>query len=159
MLISMVTAGLPSNCFSLFSLDHAGGYLGCGHGHKGHPGRPHWSCCGKFTEKSECTWAGGQSGPWSLLRTVAFWWLPGSMVKAVASTASGHQRTTDLNSEETDRIKDKVPYVIPSNPKISLWVIHWWYMWAIRYQRPHYTCLLGQRSLQGGGGNQLSGLS
>ncbi|XP_004714924.1 tripartite motif-containing protein 45 [Echinops telfairi] len=48
-----------------------GGYLGCGHGHKGHPGRPHWSCCGKFTEKSECTWTGGQSAPRSLLRTVA----------------------------------------------------------------------------------------
>ncbi|XP_006874869.1 PREDICTED: tripartite motif-containing protein 45 isoform X2 [Chrysochloris asiatica] len=48
-----------------------GGYLGCGHGHKGHPGRPHWSCCGKLTEKSECTWAGGQSAPRSLLRTVA----------------------------------------------------------------------------------------
>ncbi|XP_004853874.1 tripartite motif-containing protein 45 isoform X3 [Heterocephalus glaber] len=48
-----------------------GGYLGCGHGHKGHPGRPHWSCCGKFTEKSECTCTGGQSTPRSLLRTVA----------------------------------------------------------------------------------------
>ncbi|KAF6076214.1 tripartite motif containing 45 [Phyllostomus discolor] len=48
-----------------------GGYLGCGHGHKGHPGRPHWSCCGKFTEKSECTWAGGQNAARSLLRTVA----------------------------------------------------------------------------------------
>uniref|UniRef100_A0A2K6UUP5 RING-type E3 ubiquitin transferase n=1 Tax=Saimiri boliviensis boliviensis TaxID=39432 RepID=A0A2K6UUP5_SAIBB len=48
-----------------------GGYLGCGHGHKGHPGRPHWSCCGKFNEKSECTWTGGQSAPRSLLRTVA----------------------------------------------------------------------------------------
>lgn len=71
-LISMVTAGLPSNgCFSVFSLDHAGGYLGCGHGHKGHPGRPHWSCCGKFTEKSECMWTGGQGAPRSLLRTVA----------------------------------------------------------------------------------------
>ncbi|XP_051021642.1 tripartite motif-containing protein 45 isoform X2 [Acomys russatus] len=49
----------------------AGGYLGCGHGHKGHPGRPHWSCCGKFIEKSECTYTGGQSAPRSLLRTVA----------------------------------------------------------------------------------------
>lgn len=48
-----------------------GGYLGCGHGHKGHPGRPHWSCCGKFAEKSECTWAGEQNTPRSLLRTVA----------------------------------------------------------------------------------------
>ncbi|XP_025767877.1 tripartite motif-containing protein 45 isoform X2 [Puma concolor] len=48
-----------------------GGYLGCGHGHKGHPGRPHWSCCGKFAEKSECTWTGGESAPRSLLRTVA----------------------------------------------------------------------------------------
>ncbi|XP_015357718.1 tripartite motif-containing protein 45 isoform X1 [Marmota marmota marmota] len=48
-----------------------GGYLGCGHGHKGHPGRPHWSCCGKLTEKSECTYIGGQSTSTSLLRTVA----------------------------------------------------------------------------------------
>ncbi|XP_006899640.1 PREDICTED: tripartite motif-containing protein 45-like isoform X2 [Elephantulus edwardii] len=48
-----------------------GGYLGCGHGHKGHPGRPHWSCCGKFTEKSDCSWTGGQSTSRSLLRTVA----------------------------------------------------------------------------------------
>ncbi|XP_063112272.1 E3 ubiquitin-protein ligase TRIM45 isoform X2 [Cavia porcellus] len=48
-----------------------GGYLGCGHGHKGHPGRPHWSCCGKFTEKSECTCTSGQNTPRSLLRTVA----------------------------------------------------------------------------------------
>ncbi|XP_040854617.1 tripartite motif-containing protein 45 isoform X2 [Ochotona curzoniae] len=48
-----------------------GGYQGCGHGHKGHPGRPHWSCCGKFTEKSECTNTSGQSTPRSLLRTVA----------------------------------------------------------------------------------------
>ena len=144
---------------SLSSLDHAGGYLGCGHGHKGHPGRPHWSCCGKFAEKSECTWAGGQSAPRSLLRTVALWWLPAPMVTAVASTASDHLRTTDLSSEETDRIKNKVPYVTLSNPRTSLWVIHWWHVWAIRHQRPHYICLLGQRSLQGGGGNRLSGLS
>jgi hypothetical protein len=49
----------------------AGGYLGCGHGHKGHPGRPHWSCCGKFAEKSECTYSSGPSAGRSLLRTVA----------------------------------------------------------------------------------------
>ncbi|XP_004414706.1 PREDICTED: tripartite motif-containing protein 45 isoform X2 [Odobenus rosmarus divergens] len=48
-----------------------GGYLRCGHGHKGHPGRPRCSCCGKFAEKSECTWTGGQNAPRSLLRTVA----------------------------------------------------------------------------------------
>jgi tripartite motif-containing protein 45 len=48
-----------------------GGYLGCGHGHKGHPGRPHWSCCGKFAEKSECTYSSGPSAGRSLLRTVA----------------------------------------------------------------------------------------
>ncbi|KAM4872939.1 E3 ubiquitin-protein ligase TRIM45 [Thomomys bottae] len=47
-----------------------GGYLGCGHGHKGHPGRPHWSCCGKFAEKSECTRGAGSGTPRSLLRTV-----------------------------------------------------------------------------------------
>ncbi|NWR77414.1 TRI45 protein, partial [Centropus unirufus] len=31
-----------------------GGYQGCGHGHKGHPGCPHWSCCGQVKESSEC---------------------------------------------------------------------------------------------------------
>uniref|UniRef100_A0A3B5MLI1 RING-type E3 ubiquitin transferase n=1 Tax=Xiphophorus couchianus TaxID=32473 RepID=A0A3B5MLI1_9TELE len=31
-----------------------GGFKGCGHGHKGHPGKPHWSCCGNTAEKSEC---------------------------------------------------------------------------------------------------------
>lgn len=31
-----------------------GGYQGCGHGHAGHPGRRHWSCCGNILENSEC---------------------------------------------------------------------------------------------------------
>ncbi|KAG8430377.1 hypothetical protein GDO86_017912 [Hymenochirus boettgeri] len=31
-----------------------GGYLGCGHGHMGHPGHFHWSCCGAAMEKSDC---------------------------------------------------------------------------------------------------------
>ncbi|KAH8352867.1 hypothetical protein KR084_006962 [Drosophila pseudotakahashii] len=31
------------------------GYSGCGHGHAGHPGRRHWSCCGNVLENSECT--------------------------------------------------------------------------------------------------------
>lgn len=31
-----------------------GGYRGCGHGHDGHPGRRHWSCCGNILEHSEC---------------------------------------------------------------------------------------------------------
>ncbi|CAB1328866.1 unnamed protein product [Coregonus sp. 'balchen'] len=31
-----------------------GGFQGCGHGHKGHPGKPHWSCCGSTVEASEC---------------------------------------------------------------------------------------------------------
>lgn len=31
-----------------------GGYSGCGHGHMGHPGCKHWSCCGSTEEKSEC---------------------------------------------------------------------------------------------------------
>ncbi|XP_036328662.1 uncharacterized protein LOC118740991 isoform X2 [Rhagoletis pomonella] len=30
------------------------GYNGCGHGHAGHPGRRHWSCCGNALENSEC---------------------------------------------------------------------------------------------------------
>ena len=31
-----------------------GGYSGCGHGHDGHPGSKHWSCCGSTEEKSDC---------------------------------------------------------------------------------------------------------
>ncbi|XP_069569517.1 E3 ubiquitin-protein ligase TRIM45 [Brachyistius frenatus] len=31
-----------------------GGFKGCGHSHKGHPGKPHWSCCGSTAEQSEC---------------------------------------------------------------------------------------------------------
>uniref|UniRef100_A0A3P8TMX9 RING-type E3 ubiquitin transferase n=1 Tax=Amphiprion percula TaxID=161767 RepID=A0A3P8TMX9_AMPPE len=31
-----------------------GGFKGCGHGHKGHPGKPHWSCCGSTVQQSEC---------------------------------------------------------------------------------------------------------
>ena len=31
-----------------------GGYSGCGHGHPGHPGSYHWSCCGATAEKSDC---------------------------------------------------------------------------------------------------------
>lgn len=31
-----------------------GGYSGCGHGHPGHPGCWHWSCCGNTVEVSEC---------------------------------------------------------------------------------------------------------
>lgn len=30
------------------------GFSGCGHGHVGHPGRRHWSCCGNILENSEC---------------------------------------------------------------------------------------------------------
>lgn len=53
----------------------AGGFKGCGHGHKGHPGKPHWSCCGSTKEKSECL---PQSvlaavSPRSHLRTVELW--------------------------------------------------------------------------------------
>lgn len=47
-----------------------GGYQGCGHGHKGHPGRSHWSCCGSILEKSECSGV-KDSAPRNLLRTVA----------------------------------------------------------------------------------------
>lgn len=32
-----------------------GGYKGCGHGHEGHPGRRHWSCCANIIESSECS--------------------------------------------------------------------------------------------------------
>lgn len=31
-----------------------GGYQGCGHGHAGHPGRSHWSCCGSVQEFGGC---------------------------------------------------------------------------------------------------------
>nr|XP_027305489.2 tripartite motif-containing protein 45 [Anas platyrhynchos] len=48
-----------------------GGYQGCGHGHKGHPGCPHWSCCGQVTKSSECLGPPNDSSQRSLLRTVA----------------------------------------------------------------------------------------
>ncbi|NXN98649.1 TRI45 protein, partial [Rhinopomastus cyanomelas] len=49
-----------------------GGYQGCGHGHKGHPGCPHWSCCGQVKESSECLGGPPSDNPQrSLLRTVA----------------------------------------------------------------------------------------
>uniref|UniRef100_A0A3P9Q3G4 RING-type E3 ubiquitin transferase n=1 Tax=Poecilia reticulata TaxID=8081 RepID=A0A3P9Q3G4_POERE len=51
-----------------------GGFKGCGHGHKGHPGKPHWSCCGSTAEKSEC--------------------LPQSILAAVSPR--GHLRTVEL---------------------------------------------------------------
>lgn len=35
------------------------GYSGCGHGHDGHPGRRHWSCCANVMENSECLTANG----------------------------------------------------------------------------------------------------
>ncbi|XP_035264124.1 tripartite motif-containing protein 45 [Anguilla anguilla] len=49
-----------------------GGYQGCGHGHRGHPGRPHWSCCGSVLEGSECVRPGGgiPCSPRSVRRTV-----------------------------------------------------------------------------------------
>ncbi|XP_043929066.1 tripartite motif-containing protein 45 [Protopterus annectens] len=47
-----------------------GGYQGCGHGHKGHPGRHHWSCCGNLLENSECSEFVGKSAG-KILRTVA----------------------------------------------------------------------------------------
>ncbi|XP_014227281.1 tripartite motif-containing protein 45-like [Trichogramma pretiosum] len=31
-----------------------GGYRGCGHGHSGHPGERHWSCCGSTTRDGTC---------------------------------------------------------------------------------------------------------
>ncbi|XP_039599674.1 tripartite motif-containing protein 45 isoform X2 [Polypterus senegalus] len=49
-----------------------GGYQGCGHGHKGHPGKKHWSCCGNLIEGSECTWGiSGLECDRNHLRTVA----------------------------------------------------------------------------------------
>ncbi|KAM8855549.1 E3 ubiquitin-protein ligase TRIM45 [Spinachia spinachia] len=51
-----------------------GGFKGCGHGHRGHPGRPHWSCCGSTAELSEC-------------------WPPSVMA---AVSPRGHLRTVEL---------------------------------------------------------------
>ncbi|KAK5860769.1 hypothetical protein PBY51_022228 [Eleginops maclovinus] len=51
-----------------------GGFKGCGHGHKGHPGKPHWSCCSSTVERSEC--------------------LPQSVMAAVSPR--GHLRTVEL---------------------------------------------------------------
>lgn len=32
-----------------------GGFSGCGHGHPGHPGSWHWSCCGRIEKDSMCS--------------------------------------------------------------------------------------------------------
>uniref|UniRef100_A0A671NXA5 RING-type E3 ubiquitin transferase n=1 Tax=Sinocyclocheilus anshuiensis TaxID=1608454 RepID=A0A671NXA5_9TELE len=48
-----------------------GGFQGCGHGHTGHPGKPHWSCCGSVVEASECILHNlGSVSPRGHLRTV-----------------------------------------------------------------------------------------
>lgn len=52
----------------------SGGFRGCGHGHKGHPGRLHWSCCGSTLKNSEC--------------------LPPSVLDGVSSRS--HLRTVEL---------------------------------------------------------------
>ncbi|XP_073825780.1 uncharacterized protein isoform X2 [Musca autumnalis] len=39
------------------------GYSGCGHGHTGHPGRRHWSCCGEVVRNSECHFANRSLNP------------------------------------------------------------------------------------------------
>ncbi|CAG08216.1 unnamed protein product, partial [Tetraodon nigroviridis] len=51
-----------------------GGFRGCGHGHKGHPGKLHWSCCGSTVKNSEC--------------------LPQSVLEAVSPRS--HLRTVEL---------------------------------------------------------------
>ena len=33
----------------------SGGFSGCGHGHPGHPGSWHWSCCGEVAKESMCS--------------------------------------------------------------------------------------------------------
>ncbi|XP_062905931.1 E3 ubiquitin-protein ligase TRIM45 [Mobula hypostoma] len=48
-----------------------GGFQGCGHGHKTHPGHPHWSCCGNPSKDSECSGALHGSSYQNLVRTVA----------------------------------------------------------------------------------------
>uniref|UniRef100_A0A673WHE6 RING-type E3 ubiquitin transferase n=1 Tax=Salmo trutta TaxID=8032 RepID=A0A673WHE6_SALTR len=65
-----------------------GGFWGCGHGHKGHPGKPHWSCCGSVVEASDCL-------PQSVITAV------GGTVTAVGGGAGsgsprGHLRTVQL---------------------------------------------------------------
>ncbi|XP_068602408.1 E3 ubiquitin-protein ligase TRIM45 [Brachionichthys hirsutus] len=49
-----------------------GGFKGCGHSHKGHPGKRHWSCCGSTVERSECLPASvlAAVSPGGRLRTV-----------------------------------------------------------------------------------------
>ncbi|XP_069745312.1 E3 ubiquitin-protein ligase TRIM45 isoform X2 [Narcine bancroftii] len=47
-----------------------GGFQGCGHGHKSHPGHPHWSCCGNPSKSSECLGASNDGPYQNLVRTV-----------------------------------------------------------------------------------------
>ncbi len=61
----------PNMNFSLCVRTHSGGFQGCGHGHKGYPGKPHWSCCGSVVEASECVLHNlGSVSPRGHLRTV-----------------------------------------------------------------------------------------
>ncbi|XP_048485655.1 tripartite motif-containing protein 45 [Plutella xylostella] len=43
-----------------------GGYKGCGHGHAGHPGARHWSCCGSTSKRSICMRPQSQTYQFSL---------------------------------------------------------------------------------------------
>uniref|UniRef100_A0A8C7G7F9 Tripartite motif containing 45 n=1 Tax=Oncorhynchus kisutch TaxID=8019 RepID=A0A8C7G7F9_ONCKI len=47
-----------------------GGFRGCDHGHKGLPGKPHWSCCGSVVEASDSVGGTGSGSPRGHLRTV-----------------------------------------------------------------------------------------
>lgn len=51
---SFCSSGGDKNSVCACGFVMPGGYKGCGHGHEGHPGVPHWSCCGKMDESSSC---------------------------------------------------------------------------------------------------------
>lgn len=52
---SFCSSGGDKNSICACGAKMPGGYKGCGHGHEGHPGSAHWSCCGKTIEASSCS--------------------------------------------------------------------------------------------------------
>ncbi|XP_038063603.1 tripartite motif-containing protein 45-like [Patiria miniata] len=63
-----------------------GGFKGCGHGHPGHPGKWHWSCCALTKQDSECIGQRPLSSP------------QGARADAGAGIAAGSQPVSKVTS-------------------------------------------------------------
>lgn len=52
-----------------------GGYKGCGHGHIGHPGVDHWSCCGSILRNGRCLMIRKTMHQLTLSNQYHVWWI------------------------------------------------------------------------------------